>query len=363
MSSLPEAIQYGLRLDEHVLSCNAAAPGQELSLAALTFAVYRVDFNADGRSDWLVAGTDRCLRQADGLPWWGFVVTADDQNRGDSGDGPPRILKAVAESIQLDEATAAGYADLRLHRDGPDIIYRYVGGRYVMLASPESPAGSPPASRGMPERAASPGVLADFRVPPAPLNELSDGPETQRLLRQAFGAAPLPLLSSVTGSFTSPTARETLLLVRDGGPRAAAQPPFGQRGAELLRYVDGALRSRYALAPQAGNAIVTVPDPDGDGMQTLLMRNDDMNMGIITTSAMLLRLTPERAVVLQVFKGVREDGCDGPPLARKVNASVLYWQPPKPGDEAPAYGLQRFVADCPGADRRPDVSDFEAVGN
>lgn len=362
-STLPEAIRNGLRLDEFVLSCNAATPRQERTLTALKLAVYRIDFDSDGRPDWLVAGTDPCLRQADGLPWWGFAAMAIDEGDDEHGDGPRRILKAIAEAVQLEDASATGYADLPLYRAGPDMLYRYADGRYVAQASSETSAGSPPVPNGDPMWAASPRMLADFRVSPAPLDELGDGPETQRLLRQAFGAARPPLLGSVTGAFTSPTARETLLLVRAGGPRAAAQPPFGQRGTELLRYVDGELSARHALAPQAGNAIVAAPDPDGDGMQILLMRNDDMNMGMLTASLILLRLTLEQAVVLQVFKGVREDGCGGPPSAQKVSASIVYWQgEPKPGDDASAYVLQRFVADCPEANQKLDAFDFEAVG-
>lgn len=123
-ASLPPAIARALGTDEHVLDC---AQGMRAGVSRFQpdwVEAQRVDLNGDGRKDWIVKGRNACLREGDAPYWWAYA---------DEAAGQRLILSsAAAQDLQPADARTNGFRDLRLRRDGGEIVAHYDGAQYAL---------------------------------------------------------------------------------------------------------------------------------------------------------------------------------------------------------------------------------------
>lgn len=123
-TALPADIARGLSTDARVLDCPEGVIGGRSAFGPDWVLAHPLDFNGDGRDDWLVEGRHRCLSGEDGADWWAYV----------DEDAAARLVGALgrARAIQLLPAREAQFADLRLERgDGGPRRLRYEAGAYV----------------------------------------------------------------------------------------------------------------------------------------------------------------------------------------------------------------------------------------
>ncbi|MBD7987308.1 hypothetical protein H9645_04630 [Luteimonas sp. Sa2BVA3] len=121
---LPADVARGLSTDARVLDCPDGVIGGRSAFGPDWVVAHPLDFNGDGRDDWLVEGRHRCLSGEDGADWWAYV---------DEG-AAARLVGALgrARAIQLLPARAPQFADLQLERgDGGPQRLRYEAGAYV----------------------------------------------------------------------------------------------------------------------------------------------------------------------------------------------------------------------------------------
>ena len=126
---LPDDIVRGLSTDDRVLDCDQGLVDGRSAFAPGWVIAHRVDFDGDGRGDWLVEGRHACIAGGDGADWWLYAEDPDGR----------RLLLAAgrAGAVEVLPARSHGFAGLRLLReDGSIDEARYDGSAYVLSSAP-----------------------------------------------------------------------------------------------------------------------------------------------------------------------------------------------------------------------------------
>lgn len=316
LSALPSVIRDGLSTDESVVACATTPDSPVLNIDKLDWHVQRPDLNGDGVPDWLAASSDDCVTGGGAARWWGWIEAG-------GGDGPPRVLRVQAEALRV---VGARSIDVR---QGESVRhYQRAAGPYVQQAPPASTTSAAV-------------VLADFRDSAMSSSAPVSDPQAMAQAQSVFGHQQALQINSVrSGHFTAANRNERLVIVQVDAPRQ------GQAPAELLRYDGEQLVARYQLTPEQGLFIIGAPDLDGDGRQELLLRADSFQMGITASAATLLRIGEHNIELLQHFASVREDGCEGPKMTRKIRADLIRWLGSPALTAAEGYKRQSFQLPC-----------------
>jgi len=191
-------------------------------------------------------------------------------------------------------------------------------------------------------------LLVDMREPfflrPPDLSE----PELQRVLvAAAKGGEETTINGAVSGAFTAPGRKETLYVLQRGGPRAA--DPDTPAGVTLAVFNDGRLEAR--LTTDAGNFVQSTPDIDGDGVNEVLLRADNYQMGVATTRLSLVRVGHDHLTTIASFDEARVDRCGDARFGGDVEAEVIRYEPAA----KPSFVVENYEGHC--VDGEPPSAD------
>jgi len=323
-SAISERILEGLATDERILACVPVEPGKIIDPGQLALTVQRVDLDGDRVPDWLIAGTDDCLDRDGAMPWWVYA----DHGTTDA-DGPDRVLRVDADAIEVMSETSAGLHDLRVLKADLPTVWRFDGEQYRAAGGPAAGASG----------AAGDGLVVDYGSLPVAEDDVTRPPGIDARVAAALpegGGANAELMAVAHGAFTQADARQDLVILQPGGPRAV-EPVSERRPAIGAIFEADQLVQRYELDPALGATIAGTPDLDGDARAEVVLLATSTNMGVTSTSASLVQFDAGQINILLSPTPIAEDGCDGPPLSRERRWARIEHAAGQPLDAADAY--------------------------
>lgn len=138
----------------------------------------------------------------------------------------------------------------------------------------------------------------------------------------ALGTEPL-VLGEAQGSFTAPGVAETVYLLSPLPPVAIHPFPDAEQYLAVFD-ADGLVSVTRAGEEVEYVRIVGTADPDGDGIDSLLLELVFMHLGIVEASLHAVTLEPDGTPeITQELFTVLWDYCDAPPGHEEIRAAVV----------------------------------------
>jgi hypothetical protein len=203
------------------------------------------------------------------------------------------------------------------------------------------------------ERSVLSKVFRKYLTDESKCNRNFPGNNSNEYLKAARDAGQMvpSIIDMTTGSFTAAGQTQTVYVISVSECNASHADNFGTKrvaifaGQQLVADFDSDFNS----------FIVRKTDLNGDGIDELLMKSDDMSQGTITEMAALMSFQNGRFHVIEDFGTVNEDSCASGSPGSSAKASVITFGSAAPGT-MPKLHMDNYGASCRTAKRWKFIS-------